>query len=441
MSRRPGRWALRLALAAVLAAPVSGGGGTGVAPTPRAGEARTTRVYVGTYTGGASRGIYRLEFEPASGGWVSGPVLAAPSENPSFLALGPDGRFLYAVNELQAFQGGPTGAVSAFAVDAATGRLDLLNQQPSEGADPCHLVVDPAGRNVLVANYTSGTVAVLPASPDGRLRRASAVRRVTGSGPVRVRQQGPHAHMVVLDGAARFAIWTDLGADRVRIDRFDAAAGQLEPNDPEGVAIQPGSGPRHVAWHPSGRALYLLNELSSTVSALRFDAARGVLAVFQTLPARAEGAKGESLAAEIAVAPDGRFLYASNRGDDTIAVFAIDAATLSLSGAGHVPTGGRTPRSFAIDPSGRWLIAANQESSSLVVFRLDPVTGLPVAVGAPVTVPQPVCVLFVPANPKVREAPDPWLPTMRASPSRGPCSCPRRPAPRCSSSAACPASS
>ena len=358
----------------------------------------SVRVYIGTYTHGESRGIYLLEFDGSSGRLVSGPVLAGGTENPSFLAIHPNGRLMYAVNELKTYQGEPTGAVSAFEIDAATGRLTLLNQQPSEGTDPCHLVVDAAGRNVLVANYTSGTVAVFPLSPDGRLGRASAVRRRTGSGPVLDRQEGPHAHMIALDESGRFALWTDLGTDRILIDRFDGATGTLEPNEPDSVGIQPGSGPRHLAWHPSRRAIYLLNELSSTVSALRFDADRGALEIFQTASARAAGAVGQTIAAEIAVSPDGRFLYASNRGDDDIAIFAIDASTLALTPAGHVGTGGRGPRSFAIDPSGRWLVAANEGSNSLVTFRLDPGSGALSEVGSHVTIPDPVCVLFAPCS-------------------------------------------
>ena len=377
------------------------------ATAPRAREDATLRLYVGTYTGGASRGIYLLDFDASSGKWGADPVVAGTSENPSFLALHPNGRFLYAVNELKTFHGEPTGSVSAFAIDAATGRLSLLNQQPSEGTDPCYLVVDGPGRNVLIANYTSGTAAVLPLSADGRLGRASSVRRRSGSGPVRERQEGPHAHAIVLDQAGRFALWTDLGTDRIVIDRFDSASGRLEPNEPDGVGIKPGAGPRHLAWHPSGRALYVLNELSSSVSALRFDAARGALEVFQTAAARAAQAGGNNTAAEIVVSPDGRFLYASNRGDDDIAVFAIDTVSLGLAPVGHVPTGGRTPRSFAIDPSGRWLIAANQGSSSLVVFRLDAATGLPVAVGSHVTVPDPVCVLFARSASRAQEVPGP----------------------------------
>lgn len=409
MNRCLAPWDLVLAFVfvAALAWSVAGEKRAAMAPDSRAGAAEMMRIYVGTYTGAGSRGIYALDLDLSSGKWVSGPVLAAASENPSFLALHPSGRFLYAVNELQTFRGGATGAVSAFSIDAATGRLTLLNQQPSEGTDPCHLLVDAAARHVFVANYTSGTVAVLPVGADGRLGRASAVRRVSGSGPVRDRQERPHAHHVVLDLAGRFALWADLGSDRVRIDRFDAAAGRLDPNDPDGVGIQPGSGPRHMAWHPSGQALYLLNELSSTVSALRFDAGRGALEVFQTVSARAAEASGKNVAAEIAVSPDGRFLYASNRGDDNITVFAIGGVALGLTPVGHVPTGGRAPRHFAIDPSGRWLIAANQDSDSLVAFRLDSATGLPVAAGSSVSVSKPVCVLFAPPIPKPPEAPAP----------------------------------
>jgi 6-phosphogluconolactonase len=351
------------------------------------------RVWVGTYTNSESRGIYTLEFDAASGKWLSQPVLAAATENPSFLALHPSGRFLYAVNELTVFQGQPTGAVSAFKADAASGRLEFLNRQPSQGKDPCHLIVDEKGRNLLVANYTSGTVAVLPVSADGRLSPATDVQRGNGSGPVRDRQEGPHAHMVALDRTERFALWADLGADRLHVDRFDPAHGRLEPAIPDGVAIEPGSGPRHLAWHPSGRALYVLNELSASVSTLRFEAA-GTLETLQTVATRAAGATIENTAAEIVVAPGGRFLYTSNRGDDSIVAFAIDRDSFRLTRIGQVSSGGRTPRHFAIDPSGRWMIVANQASGSLVVFRLDQASGLPAAVGSAASVPEPVCVLF-----------------------------------------------
>ncbi len=355
------------------------------------------RVYVGTYTGGKSRGIYRFDLDAVSGRVVGGLELAGVSENPSFLAFHPSGRVLYAVNEVGNFRGAKTGAVSAFAVEPATGRLTLLNQQPSGGADPCHLVVDAAGRNLFVANYTAGTVVLFPLAADGRIEPASSVRRYAGSGPNRARQQGPHAHGVFLDGSGRFLVSVDLGSDRIHVDRFDGETGRLTPEEPDGVALEPGSGPRHLAWHPSGRVLYAINELLSTVSAFRWDGARGALASFQTVSTLPNGFTGENTAAEIAVSPDGRFVYASNRGDDSLVVFAADASG-SLSPAVRVPAGGRAPRSFAIDPAGRWLIAANQGSGVVVVFRLDPQTGLPRAVGTTVAVPEPASILFPPAH-------------------------------------------
>ncbi len=388
-----GRFLRRVLAAALLLAGA-------VAAQPGPDESRDSknllRVYVGTYTGAGSRGIYKVELDASNGAVVEGPVLAAQSENPSFLALCPGGRILYAVNEVPTFGGRPTGAVSAFSVDPSTGNLSLLNQVPSEGADPCHLAVDSEGRSVVVANYSGGSVAVLPLDADGRLRPAVRVRPLSGSGPNAARQQSPHAHGVFFDPSKKFLLTVDLGADRILVDRFDRAAGPLSGEASAGVALEPGSGPRHLAWHPSGRILYAVNELFSTVTAFRWDAERGRLEPFQTVPAVATGFSGDNKSAEIAVAPDGRFLYVSNRGDDALTILTIDAGG-RLAHVGRVPTGGHTPRHFAIDPSGRWLIVANQDSGSVAVFRLDPETGLPHAVGTPVAVPEPVCILFSPA--------------------------------------------
>jgi 6-phosphogluconolactonase len=350
---------------------------------------------VGTYTGGESRGIHRFELHPATGAWTD-PILAGESENPSFLVLHPNGRVLYAVNELGAFAGATMGAVSAFAIDPAKGTLTLLGQQASGGADPCHLAVDRGGRNVLVANYTGGSVAVLPIGADGGLRPASVVRRHEGTGPNRERQEKPHAHAIVFDPSERFALAADLGADRIFIYRFGAAAGSLEPNQPGAAELEPGSGPRHLAWHPSGKYLYAISELRSTVTALRYDAGRGALEAFQVLTTLPPGFSGQNTAAEVAVSQDGRFLYASNRGDDSLVLFTIDATSGALAPAGRVPAGGSTPRSFAIDPSGRWLLVANQDSDSIAVFRLDPVTGRPERVGPLLAITKPVSVLFAP---------------------------------------------
>jgi 6-phosphogluconolactonase len=354
--------------------------------------------YVGTYTDGESRGIYRFTLDPASGE-ASDPVLGAETESPSFLALHPGGRFLYAVGETDAFQGEKTGAVSAFAIDPASGDLKLLNQQPSMGAGPCHLVVDGSGRNVLVANYGSGTVAVLPVAADGRLGEPSSVQSHSGTGPDESRQEGPHAHGIALDSAGRRALVADLGADRLFVYDLDAAGGTLTPSDPPAAALEPGSGPRHVAFDPSGAHLYSINELDSTVTVFGYDSSIGRLEALQTISTLPVGFEGESSTAEVALSPDGRFLYGSNRGHDSLAVFAVDRASGRLNPVEHVSTGGHWPRHFSIHPNGRWLLVANQRSDSVVPFRLDPESGVPAAAGPAITVPSPVCVLPVPAAP------------------------------------------
>jgi 6-phosphogluconolactonase len=361
-------------------------------PAAVAAAEKPVTVYVGTYTDGTSRGIYRLTFDPATG-TMSEPVLAVETKNPSFLALHPSGRFLYAVGEVGSFQGARTGAVSAFAVDAKTGDLALLNQQPSEGGGPCHLVVDKGGRNVLVANYGGGTVAVLPIGEDGRLEPAASVRAHEGRGPDADRQAGPHAHGIYLDAAERFAFSPDLGADRVFIYRFDAAEGTLEPHG--AAALDAGSGPRHLAFHPDGKYIYSINELLSTVTAFAFDPAKGALAPLQTVSTLPTGHSGASSTAEVQVSADGRFLYGSNRGHDTIAVFRVDAATGRLTAAGHAAVGGRTPRHFTIDPSGRFILAGHQGSGTIAVLPLDPATGLPAPPVATVRLDKPVCLLPV----------------------------------------------
>jgi 6-phosphogluconolactonase len=376
---------LLVALAAVAASAVA-------APPAKPGPAT---VYVGTYTDGTSRGVYRLTFDPATGTMTS-PVLAAEVKNPSFLALHPGGRFLYAVGEISSFEGAKTGVVSAFAIDTKTGGLTLLNQQPSEGTGPCHLVVDKSGRSVLVANYGGGSVAVLPIDTDGRLRRASSVRVHEGSGPTKGRQDKPHAHGVYLDAAERFALSPDLGADRVFVYRFDAAKGSLEPHG--AAPLEPGSGPRHLSFSPDGKHLYVINELLSTITAFSYDAEKGALAPIQSVSTLPVAFAGTSSTAEIAVSPDGRFVYGSNRGDDSLAVFRVDGATGRLTPAGIAPVGGKTPRHFTIDPTGRFILAAHQGSGTIAVLRLDPATGLPALTGATAELDKPVCLLPVRAR-------------------------------------------
>jgi 6-phosphogluconolactonase len=352
-------------------------------------DAAALRVYVGTYTDAGSRGIYRFDLDLATG-TPTAPVLAAETRSPSFVALHPNRRFLYAVGEA----GGAGGTVSAFAVEAG-GDLKLLNSQPSGGGGPCHLILDPAGRNVLVANYGGGSVAVLPVGPDGQLSAPSSVRQHQGSGPNTRRQEKPHAHGVVLDAAARFAFVPDLGADRIFIYKFDSGRGMLEPNEPPAAVLDPGAGPRHIAFHPSGRFLYSINELLSTVTAFKYDAQKGALEPVQTISTLPQAFEGNSTA-EVQVSRDGRFLYGSNRGHDSLAVFSIDGATGRLNAKGHVSSGGKAPRHFAIDPTGPWILAAHQGSDSIVVFKLDAATGMPAPNGKTVTVSKPVCVEMMP---------------------------------------------
>lgn len=358
----------------------------------RAAEPLVT-VYVGTYTDGSSRGIYRFSLDPASGE-ATQPLLAAEAKNPSFLALHPSGRFLFAVNETGEFAGRKTGAVSAFAVGPATGELTLLNQQPSEGTAPCHLAVDRSGKNLLVANYGSGTVALFRVGPDGRLAPASVVRTHTGRGGNPARQGEPHAHGVYFDPAERFVLAPDLGADRVFVYRFDAERGALEPHG--AAALEPGSGPRHLAFHPSGRYVYVVNELSSTITVLSYDAAKGELAPIESVSALPAGFSGTSYPGEIEVSPDGRFVYASNRGHDSLAVFRVDPASGRLELAGHVPVGGSWPRHFTTLAAGRALAAAHQRGGTIALFRIDPKTGLPERLGASVAVDRPAQLLPVP---------------------------------------------
>ncbi|HEX5499736.1 MAG TPA: lactonase family protein, partial [Thermomicrobiales bacterium] len=282
-------------------------------------------VYFGTYTTGKSKskGIYRCEFDAATGK-LGAPALAAETKNPSFVAIHPNQRFLYAVGEISDFAGKKSGAVDAFALDLRSGELKALNQKPSGGAGPCHLTVDRRGHSVLVANYGGGSAAVLRIAEDGRLGETTAFVQHSGKGSDPARQAGPHAHSINLDAANRFAVVADLGLDRVFVYRFDADKGTLTKNEPPSVAVTPRSGPRHFAFHPDGRHAYVINELANTVTAMTYEADKGVLKTIQTVSTLPEGYKKLTWTAEVQVHPSGKFLYGSNRGHNSIAIFTID---------------------------------------------------------------------------------------------------------------------
>lgn len=367
----------------------------GAAFTPRARAADTTArprellLYVGTYTVGKSEGIYlyRLNLDDGS----LKPSLTTPGvTNPSYLALDRARRRLYAVEETEEFEGAKSGAVSAFEMSAADGSLRFINRQASMGGAPCYVTADAAGRFLLVANYTGGNVAVLPFTKGGGLAKAVDVRQDAGSGPNRERQEGPHAHCVILDPSNRHAYACDLGTDKVMVYDFDARRGRLSPNGKPSVGLRPGAGPRHITLGRAGRHAYVLNELNSTVTAFARERT-GALRELNTYSLLPSGFEGENTGADIHVTPDGRFLYCSNRGHDSIAAFRVDSRTGALTALGHTPTGGKTPRNFAVDPTGRFLLVANQRSDSVVTFRVDASTGALAPTGRAAEIPSPVC--------------------------------------------------
>ena len=356
-------------------------------------RAENLRVFVGTYTGGSSEGIYAFGFDNRSGE-VTGKILAAKSENPSFVVASPDGRFLYAVNETDRWQGQPGGYVTAFAIQGADGSLRELNQQSAGGAAPCHLTIDRSGSCVLAANYTGGSTVVLPVQADGSLRPRSMLLQHKGSSVNPSRQKEPHAHSVNLSPDGRFAYVADLGTDRVYIHRFDPVAGTLAPAAPDSVALPPGSGPRHFAFGPDGRRAFVINEILSTLTGFTVDRKTGALASVDTVSTLPGGPVAGNSTAQVCVHPNGRFVYGSNRGDDSIVVYEV-AKDGRMSFVERVSTGGKTPRNFNLDPSGRFLWAANQSSDSISIFSVDPRSGRLTRHGKPVTVGSPVCVVFV----------------------------------------------
>lgn len=350
-------------------------------------------TYVGTYTGPKSKGIHLFKLDTATG-VLTPQGLAAEITNPTFMAVHPNQRFLYSISEIGGAKG---GGVTAFAIDPATGKLAQLNQQSSGGNGPCHLSVDKTGKCVLVANYGGGSIAALPVKADGSLAEAATFIQHTGSSVNPQRQKGPHAHWIDVDTANRFAFSCDLGLDKILSYRLDPAKGTLTPNDPPHTATAPGAGPRHLAFHPNGQYAFVINEMGNTMSVYRYDAKAGRLAEIQSLPTLPPDFSGNSSTAEVEVHPSGKFVYGSNRGHDSIVVYAVDQTTGKLTLVQHQSSLGKSPRNFAVDPTGAWLIAGNQSSGNLVVFKIDAATGKLAETGQNFEVPG-VCVKFVKAN-------------------------------------------
>ena len=368
------------------------------APQARGGDAKDgVLVFVGTYTGGKtnSQGIYAFRMHHRAGEPLAFTSLGLVAEtaSPSFITVDRKRGLLFAVNEADDYLGKPTGSVSAFSIDRATGRLTLINQQPSMGRAPCHLTLDRTGRHLLVANYSSGTVAVLPVAADGRLGQPSVVQH-SGSSIDKQRQEGPHAHCTNFDPAFRYFFACDLGLDQVLAYRLDDATGTLTPHTPPFATVKAGSGPRHMGFRPDARFAYVVNEMTSTVTAFSYDAQKGVLTERETLSTVPAGYTGRNSGAEIAVHPSGRFVYTSNRGHNSIAIFRVDEASGALTFVRAQETGGSTPRHFELDPSGRLLLAANQNSGNIVTFAIDEASGDLKPLGVTVEVPSPVCVVF-----------------------------------------------
>ncbi|MFV0443754.1 MAG: lactonase family protein [Planctomycetaceae bacterium] len=363
---------------------------------PKSEQADMSRVYVGTYTRGSdSQGIYSLKLNTRTGE-MTDPHPVGKAVNPSFLAIHPNHETLYAVSEIEQLDGKPTGGVTAFRIDPKTGDLTKLNAQSSGSAGPCYVTIDDAGKVLLVANYGGGSVAALPIAADGQLQSAASVIQHTGKSIDPKRQEGPHAHSFVFGVDQSRAYAPDLGLDQIRIYEVDIDHGQLKPSTPDHAAVAPGSGPRHFDVHPNGKFAYVINELASTVTAFAVNPETGELTTLQTVSSLPEGDHPVNYTADLHVHPNGKFLYGSNRGHDSIVVYAIDADSGRLTPVQHESTRGETPRNFGIDPTGRILLAENQNSNTIYSFTIDAQTGKLTPTGYYVDVPKPVCVRFLP---------------------------------------------
>lgn len=353
------------------------------------------RVYLGTYTGPKSQGIYLAEFD-ATTGKLSEPKLAGEAVNPSFLALHPDGKHLYAVNEVAEFLGKKAGGVTAFSIDEKTGLLTKLNEQQTGGPGPCHLVVDREGKCVLAANYGGGSCCAVLLNKDGSLGEMTSFFQHENN-PVpdaKGKTRVPRGHSINVSPDNKLALCADLGLDKVVIYRLDAATGKLTPHDPPFGKTPVGAGPRHFAFRPSGKTAYAINETASTMTVFSFDAEKGALTEIQTLPTLPAGFSGNNSTAEVVVHPSGKFVYGSNRGHNSIAIFQVDGASGKLTAAGHQGEGIKVPRNFNIDLTGKFMLVGNHSGNDVLVFKIDPETGALVPTGNRIELFAPVCIKF-----------------------------------------------
>lgn len=350
-------------------------------------------LYVGTYTGKGSRGIYAFRFHSDTG-HLTPQGLAAETENPSYLAISPKAWFMYAVNETQQFEGKPGGAVTAFTIDPATGLLARINQEPTRGADPCHVILDHSGKTVWVANYSGGSLDVYPVLEGGKLGDATYFEQYHGTGPDKERQEAAHAHSIAISRDNRWAVVADLGADRLHVYELTLSPLAVKPDTPSFASAPAGVGPRHTTFSHDSRFLYAVNELTSSLTTYSFDTTNGTLKALHTISALPASFHGESSAAAIRIDAEGRFLYTSNRGHDSIAVFSLQKPDQPHP-VGHSPSGGKNPRDFNLDPTGKWMLVANQDSDNILVYPRDQQTGLLKPSTQTIATSKPVCLRFL----------------------------------------------
>jgi 6-phosphogluconolactonase len=356
-------------------------------------KAQDMYVYFGSHSAGPGKGFSLSHFNVESGA-LTKPEFLIEAKEPAYFVIHRDSKHLYACNS------GSPGELSAYAIDSATGQLKLLNQKPAGGSDPSYISIDKTGRYALAANYSGGNICVYEIQPDGSFGARTAFVQQTGKSVDLQRQTHAYAHSIIVDPSNRFVLVADLGVDKIFIYKFNEKDGSLSPNDTPFVTVKPGSGPRHVKFHPNGKWVYLINEMNSSINSYMWDGSKGTLKEFQNISTLPKDFTGANTCAELEVHPNGKFLYGSNRGHNSIAVFSINQTTGQLTLIQHIATGGNTPRNFAFDPTEKWIICTNQKSNNAVVFGVDGATGYLTQIGEPVEIPAPFCERFLPVTSK-----------------------------------------